>query len=201
MKKLVLLVVFGVTAFITNAQEIKVGYADPDYIMGQLPEAKQIESELKTLQTQLKTQIDSKYQEFQRKVKDYNDNVGTMLVPVKENTERELQQLQQNLEKLQQDAQTTIQTKQQALMQPVYAKIGKGIEDVAKENSISLVLSNQVGGLDVVLFADEKLDISDLVLKKLGVTPTKPADGTTTQPTNNTTTNTNKPATTTTKPK
>jgi outer membrane protein len=198
MKKLVLLVVFGFTALITNAQEIKVGYADPDYIMGQLPESKQVESDLKTLQAQLKTQIDSKVQEFQRKAKDYNDNYTTMLEPVRQNTERELQQLQQNLEKLQQDAQTTIQAKQQALMQPLYAKIGKGIEDVAKENSISLVLSNQVGGLDVVLFADEKLDISDLVLKKLGVTPTKPAD--TTQPAN-TTTNTNKPATTTTKPK
>lgn len=201
MKKLVLLVVFGFTAFITNAQEIKIGYADPDYIMGQLPESKQVESDLKTLQTQLKTQIDSKVQEFQRKAKDYNENYTTMLEPVRQNTERELQQLQQNLEKLQQDAQTTIQTKQQALMQPLYAKIGKGIEDTAKENGITLVLSNQVGGLDVVLFADEKLDISDLVLKKLGVTPVKPADGTTTQPTNNTTTNTNKPATTTTKPK
>jgi outer membrane protein len=200
MKKLVLLVVFGFTALITNAQEIKVGYADPDYIMGQLPESKQVESDLKTLQTQLKTQIDTKVQEFQRKAKDYNDNYTTMLEPVRQNTERELQQLQQNLEKLQQDAQTTIQAKQQALMQPLYAKIAKGIEDVAKENSISLVLSTQVGGLDVVLFADEKLDISDLVLKKLGVTP-KPAETTTTQPAPNTTTNTNKPATTTTKPK
>jgi outer membrane protein len=49
--------------------------------------------------------------------------------------------------------------------------------------------------LDVVLYADESIDISDLVLKKLGVTP-KPADATN-QPANNTTT----PKTTTTKPK
>jgi outer membrane protein len=201
MKKLVLFVVFGFIAFISNAQApVKIGYADPDYILGQLPEAKQIDAELKSLQAQLKTQIDSKAQEFQKKYKDYQENQTTMLVPVRENTERELQQLQANFEKLQQDAQTTIQAKQQQLMQPVYGKIGKGIEEVAKENGFSLILSSQVGGLDVVLFGDESINVSDLVLKKLGVTP-KPVDANqpANQPTNNTTTN--KPATTTTKPK
>ncbi len=191
MKKFILLVVFGFIAFASNAQNpVKIGYADPDYILGQLPEAKQIDAELKSLSTQLKTQIDSKVAEFQKKVKDYQDNLNTMLVPVRENTERELQQLQQNLEKLQADAQTTVQSKQTQLMQPVYQKIGKGIEEVAKENQFTLVLSNQVGGLDVILYGEEKLDVSDLVLKKLGVTP-KPVEAVPAA---------NQPATNTTKP-
>lgn len=195
MRKLVLLFVFSFAAFVSNAQApVKIGYADPDYILGQLPEAKQIDSELKSLQTQLKNQIDGKVAEFQKKLKDYQDNLNTMLAPVRENTERELQQLQQNLEKLQQDAQTSIQTKQNQLMQPVYQKIGKGIEDIAKENGYTLILSNQVGGLDVVLYGDEKVDVSDLVLKKLGVTP-KPRE---TAPT---TTNTPAPQGTTPAPK
>lgn len=178
MKKLVFLFVFGFVAVTTYAQTpVKIGYADPDYILSQLPESKQIEAELKSLQNQLKTQIDGKVAEFQKKLKDYQDNINTMLAPVRENTERELQQLQQNLEKLQTDAQTTVQTKHGQLMQPVYQKIGKGIEDVSKENGYTLVLSNQVGGLDVVLYGEEKLDVSDLVLKKLGVTP-KPAETT-----------------------
>lgn len=167
---------FGIVAATTYAQTApKIGYADPDYILSQLPESKQIEADLKSLQNQLKTQIDGKVAEFQKKLKDYQDNINTMLAPVRENTERELQQLQQNLEKLQQDAQSSIQAKQTQLMQPVYQKIGKGIEDVAKENAFTLVLSNQVGGLDVVLYGEEKLDVSDLVLKKLGVTP-KPVE-------------------------
>ena len=193
MRKLVLLFVFSFAAFVSSAQApVKIGYADPDYILGQLPEAKQIDSELKSLQTQLKNQIDGKVAEFQKKLKEYQENINTMLAPVRENTERELQQLQQNLEKLQQDAQTSIQTKQNQLMQPVYQKIGKGIEEVAKENGYTLVLSNQVGGLDVVLYGDEKIDVSDLVLKKLGVTPkpkeTTPATTNTTTPQGGTTT-------------
>ncbi|MBL0741788.1 OmpH family outer membrane protein [Chryseolinea lacunae] len=175
MRKLVLFVVLGLASFVSQAQApVKVGYADVDYIFSQLPEAKQIDQELKSLQTQLKNQMDTKTQEFQKKVADYQANINTMIDAVRANTERELQQLQQNLEKFQQDAQTTIQTKQTQLMDPVYKKVGKGIEDVAKENGYSFVLNQQIGGLDVILYGDEKMDISDLVLKKLGVTP-KPA--------------------------
>ncbi len=173
MRKLVLLVVLGFGAFMSQAQtaSTKIGYADVDYIFSQMPEAKQIEADLKSLQTQLKNQIDTRYADFQKKLADYQANINTMLDAVRVNTERELQQMQQNIEKLQQDAQTNIQNKQTQLMDPVYKKVGKAIEDTAKENGFTFVLSQQLGGLDVILYADESMDISDLVLKKLGVTP------------------------------
>ena len=176
MRKLVLLVALGIITFISHAQTAttKVGYADVDYIFSQMPESKQIDAELKSLQTQLKNQIDTKYQDFQKKVADYQANLNTMIDAVRVNTERELQQMQQNIEKLQQDAQTNVQTKQTQLMEPVFKKVGKAIEEVAKENGYTFILSQQIGGLDVILYGDEKMDVSDLVLKKLGVTP-KPA--------------------------
>lgn len=173
MRKLVLLLMLGFGTLLSHAQtaSTKIGYADVDYIFSQLPEAKQIDTELKSTQAQLKNQIDTKYADFQKKLADYQANLNTMLDAVRQNTERELQQMQQNIEKLQQDAQTTIQAKQTQLMDPVYKKVGKGIEEVAKENGFSFILNQQIGGLDVILYGDEKMDISDLVLKKLGVTP------------------------------
>ncbi len=161
----------------TPTTSTKIGFADVDYIFSQMPEAKQIDIELKSTQTQLKNQIDSKTQEFQKKLADYQANLNTMLDAVRQNTERELTQLQENLQKLQQDAQTTIQNKQAQLMDPVYKKVGKAIEEVAKENGYTFILNQQIGGLDVILYGDEKNDVSDLVLKKLGVTP-KPAAAT-----------------------
>jgi outer membrane protein len=183
MRKLVLLTVFGLGTLLSQAQtaSTKIGYADVMYIIAQLPEAKQIDTELKSTQTQLKNQIDSKYQEYQKKLADYQANINTMLEAVRANTERELIQMQQNIEKLQADAQTTIQAKEAQLMDPVYKKVGKGIEDVAKENAFTFILSQQIGGLDVILYGDDKMDISDLVLKKLGVTP-KPPVAPATQP-------------------
>ena len=176
MRKLALLAVLGLLTFMSHAQTAttKVGYADVDYIFNQMPESKQIDSELKSLQTQLKNQIDTKYQDYQKKLADYQANINNMIDAVRANTERELVQMQQNIEKLQQDAQTTVQTKQNTLMEPVFKKVGKAIEDVAKEIGYTFILSQQIGGLDVILYGDEKMDVSDLVLKKLGVTP-KPA--------------------------
>jgi outer membrane protein len=172
MKKLVFLMACGLMTLVTHAQTTqKVGFADVEYIFSQMSEAKQIESELQSLQTQLKNQIDTKVAEFQKKLAEYQQYGSTVPDAVRQNTERELQQMQQNIEKLQQDAQSNLQKKQTQLMEPVYTKVGKAIEDVAKENAYTLIINNQISGLDVVLFADEKIDVSDLVLKKMGVTP------------------------------
>jgi outer membrane protein len=184
MRKLLLIVVIVAATFATQAQTTsKIGFADVDYIFSQMPDSKRIDTELQSTQNQLKAQIDGKAQEFQKKLADYQQNAGTMLDAVRANTERELQQLQQNLEKLQQDAQTTIQNKQTQLMSPVQERVGKAIEEVAKENGFTLVLSSQLGGLDVVLYGDDQSNVSDLVLKKLGVTP-KPAANANTPATN-----------------
>lgn len=184
MRKLVLLLVLGLGTFVSQAQTAssKIGSADIGYIFSQLPEMKQIETELKSTQTQLKNQIDGKYQEFQKKLTDYNANLNTMLEAVRQNTERELQQMQQNLEKLQADAQTTISTKEAQLMEPVQKKIGNAINEVAKENGFTFIINSQVAQQDVILYGDEKMDISDLVLKKLGITPKPPATTPATKP-------------------
>ena len=183
MRKLVLLLVLGLGAFASQAQTAssKIGSADIGYIFSQMPEMKQIETELKSTQTQLKNQIDGKYQEFQKKLADYNANLNTMLEAVRQNTERELQQMQQNLTKLQEDAQTTIATKEGQLMEPVQKKIGNAINEVAKENGFTFIINSQVAQQDVILYGDEKMDISDLVLKKLGITP-KPVTTPATKP-------------------
>jgi outer membrane protein len=180
MRKLFFVLAFGLATVVSNAQTapLKIGYADVEYIFSQMPEAKQIDNELQTLQGQLKKQYDAKVAEFQKKLQEYQQFGATVPDAVKQNSERELQQLQQNIQKLEQDSQTDLQKKQVSLMEPVYAKVGKAIEDVAKENAFSLILNQQISGLDVILFGDEKLDVSDLVLKKMGVTPTPtPAAG------------------------
>lgn len=173
MRTLVLLLAFGFIAVnsIAQTEPLKVAYADVEYIINEMPESKQNEIELQSVQTQLKNQIDGKVKDFQTKFADYQKNFNNMLPAVRENTERELQQAQQNIEKLQQDAEVTIRQKHAQLMEPVYAKVSKAINEIAKENGFSLILATQLGGLDVVLYGDEKLDVSDLVLKKLGVTP------------------------------
>ena len=158
-----------------NAQEHaqKIGYAESDYILSQLPEFKQIDSQLKTHYSQLENQMKAKYDDYQTKLKAYQGMPATTPEAIKADKERELAALQENIQKFQQDAQSSYQKKQAELMDPIYKKIGKAIEDVAKENGFTFIINPSItNGGDILLFSDEKYNVSDLVLKKLGVTPT-----------------------------
>ena len=164
---------FGFAALAAQGQTTqKIGYADWEYIFGQLPDYKQIDNELKTHGSQLENQLKAKYSEYQAKLTAYNGMAATTAETIKKDKEAELTQLQESIQKFQQDAQSSLQKKQADLMQPVFVKVGKAIEAVAKENGFSFVINAQAqGGQDILLYSDEKFNVSDLVLKKLGVTP------------------------------
>ncbi len=173
MKKLFFLAVVGaVTAFGANAQgSLKIGYTDVEYILSALPEAKQIESELTDYGQKLEAQLSSKMQDFQTKLTAYQNSAATMLPEIKADKESELQTMQQSIQKFQQDAEGMLQKKQVTLLQPVYDKIQKAIDEVRKENGFSFIFSARPSGLSVILSADEAYDISELVFTKLGVEP------------------------------
>ena len=172
------LLLFSFAAFTALAQTDanppqKIGHADWEYIFSQLPESKQIENDLKTHEGQLQNQLKAKYSEYQAKANAYQGMPATTPDAIKKDKETELSQLQESIQKFQQDAQTSLTKKQADLMQPVFAKVSKAIEEVAKENNYSYIIAPQVlGGGDVLLYNDEKNNISVLVLKKLGITPT-----------------------------
>ncbi len=161
----------------TTAQ--KIGFANVEYIFSQMPESKQVESELQATNTQLENTLKAKYAEYQQKLTAYQAMPATTPDAIKRDKEGELATLEQSIQKFQQDAQSTLQQKNTQLMEPIYDKVGKAIEDVAKENAFTFILNQQVGQIDLLLFNDEQYDISDLVLKKMGITP-KPV--TTTNP-------------------
>ncbi len=173
---------FFLAAFTVSAQsQVKVGYTNAEYILSFLPEAKEIEAELTDYQKQLGTQLESKATEFRTKVDAYQKEAQNMIPEVRADTERELQNLQQSIQKFEQDAQTALQKKQAELLQPAYDKIQKAIDKVAKDNGFTIVLNSGQPemGIHVLLYARDEDNISNLVLKELGITPPpdEPATG------------------------
>lgn len=138
------LFLFCAVVVTTQAQETqKIGYADWQYIFSQLPEYKQIENELKTHGTQLENQLKAKSQEMEAKYKAYQGMPATTPDAIRADKERELQAMQESIQKFQQDAQTSLQTKQGSLMDPVIKKVGKAIEETAKENGFAFIINPQ----------------------------------------------------------
>lgn len=175
MKKLLLFLSMG-SVLVAHGQTgpavQKIGYAETDYIMSQLPEFRKLDSELKTHYDELQNQMKLKYDEFQAKLKSYQALPATTPDAIKADKEQELATLQQSMEKFKDEAQKSYQRKQSELLNPIYNRIGNAIEQVAKENQYTFILNHKfVDNGQILLSWDEKYNISDLVLKKLGVVP------------------------------
>lgn len=171
-KFLSLIVLLMACAVHVSAQEdLKIGYTNADYVLSLMPEAKQIDAELKAYEKQLQNQIQAKYNNLQEKMTDYQTNAASWDELIRADKEEEIQGLQQSIQKFSQDAEASMSKKRNQLLQPVYEKIGNAIEEVAVENNYSHVFSAGTPGFDVLLYAREQDDVSDLILKKLGITP------------------------------
>ncbi len=162
--------------FASFGQAPKIGYTNLDYILSQLPEAKQVESDLQTYEKQLQTQLQTKYADYEKKLKEYQEAAqkGQLTDVIKEDKEKELMNMQNSIKEFEQSAQTSLQKKQVSLLEPVLGKVQKAIDAVGAELDYTYILSTHAdyGGSAIILYAKNKEDnISDLVLKKLGVTP------------------------------
>lgn len=159
----------GMTA---NAQQ-KIGYTNVDYILNNLPDAKDIETKLKTEKAQYDKLLQDKVSDFQKKYEDYQKNAPSMSPVIKADREKELQNQNNSIQEFQQNSEGALQQKQQQLLAPVLDKIDKTIKDVAKENGYTYVFNTDAGPgtTPILLVAPDADNISDLVFKKLGVTP------------------------------
>ncbi|MES2389562.1 MAG: OmpH family outer membrane protein [Bacteroidota bacterium] len=181
-------------AFSVNAQDadkpMKIGYTNVNYIFSLSPQSKVIESELKSRQAMLTKEIEYKQKDFQTKLEAYQKAQSTMLESIKADKETELRNLQTSIQTLQTNAESELKTKYDELIAPESERISKAVKDVAVENGFTYVIN---GDPNTVLYSNEKFDVTDLVLKKLGINPAaagsekpaadKPAAKPTTSPT------------------
>ena len=190
------------TVFIlqAEAQVQKIGTANVEYILSNMPETKKIEADLQAYEKQLRTQLESKGAEYQRKLDEYQKGVQSGMMPaaVIADKEKELMSMQQSIQEFEKTAQQDLESKSMSMLDPVLAKVQTAIDKVAAANDYTYIISTHVdyGGSAIVLYSKNKEanDISNLVLKDMGITvsPT-PATGTTgttnttTAPTNTTT--------------
>ncbi|MEZ0608944.1 OmpH family outer membrane protein [Fibrella sp. WM1] len=164
----------------TAATPLKIGYTSMDYLLQQAPEAKEIQNQLTIQRTQLENEQKRLQKEFEDKYKAYEAGAQQMSEVIRADREKELQGLQTRFQEFQRNAEGTLQKKYQDLVSPVLQKIQKNVDAVAKENGYSHVFNLDAGAgtAVILLYAPEDGNISDLVLKKMGVTP-KPAGATT----------------------
>ena len=155
----------------TQQSAVKIGYVDTEYILSLTPEAKKMQEQLKATESKLQSDFAAKQQLFQKMYADYSANMNSMADTARSRTEGKLQQMSQELQQFQQDAQSTLENVRKLHMATIYLKVGKTIDVVAQENGFTIILPNEVNGMNLLLYADKKMDISELVIQKLGIVP------------------------------
>jgi len=159
----------------TAASALKLGYTNIDYVLAQTPEAKDIQNQLTIQRTQSENELKRMQKELEDKYGAYEKGAAQMTDVIRKDRETELQGLQARIQEFGRTAEQSLQTKYGQLVNPVVQKIQKAIDAVAKENAYTYVFNLDAGAntTPILLVAPEENNITELVLKKLGIDPTK----------------------------
>lgn len=169
MKKLyyILFVFLFAALGFTNAQSLKVGVANLQMVVEQLPDAKKIDTEIKEIATKYQDSLLKMQGDLETKFQTYQKQKGMMTQEQQIATEQELQALNQTVLQFQQakfGQQGELQMKRLELLQPLRNKIKDAIDKVSASEKLNLVLDSST---ESVLFADDALDITFKVLDML----------------------------------
>lgn len=151
----------------------KIGCANTDYIISLMPETKQIISEIETLKKQLNAQLNAKFEEYTKKLELYEKVYNTASEATKTEKEAELEQLKKDITQLRVESDKKLNDRHMSLFKPVGEKIQHAIMQVAKEHQYTHIIDNNIGNRPVFLYIETLYDVSDLILKKLGIDPDK----------------------------
>ncbi len=165
MKKLLTSLLIMIISIQVNAQS-KTGTIDTEYILSQMPELTKVQEELKAYNTKLEGELKIKVDDYQAKVKEYQEKVASFTDPMKKTKQEEIITLENDIAKFRQNGSQLVQLEQNNLLQPLYQKIGKVLEEIAKAEGYTQVFTITSSGL---AYIDPKYDLTKKVMTKLGI--------------------------------
>lgn len=153
-------------ALASQVQAQKFGYINSSEILATFPEVKQAEANLEALQKQLTKKGQGMVETLQKDYTAIQQKVERgELSPVQQEQEaKKLQEEQARIAKFEQDMVKQIQDKREELLKPIYEKVNKAIEAVAKEGGYQFIFDK-----GVLLYFDDGMDVSAKVKAKLGM--------------------------------
>jgi outer membrane protein len=161
------LILFG-TTFASWGQ--KYGYIDSKYILDNMPEYAVNKEKLDKFAERWQKDIDDRYEVLKKRKEAFAREEVLLPDDVRLKRKEEIEQLEQEIMQLQRQyfgVGGDLFTKRQELIKPIQDQIYDALEKVASKGNYTFVFdkANQSN----LIFADSKFDISDRVLKELGI--------------------------------
>jgi len=168
MKKLIIALVLLVgISFAGNAQ--KFAMVDMEYIMKNIPSYETANDQLNIISKKWQSDIDVQMQEVQKMYKNYQTELVFLSEDMKTKREEEIVAKEKAVQELKRSyfgPEGELFKKRQSLMKPIQDEVYTAIQEISKEKDLELVFDKS--SAMSVIFSSPKLDISDVVLQKLG---------------------------------
>jgi outer membrane protein len=187
MKKTVLAIIAAVFAFVgtTTAQQ-KLGHINSLDVLQAMPEFKQMSTDLQKEKDSYSKALESMYGDYEKQQKELQDlSRPELKTPdaILESKIQALQDLQKRIQEFEQNVNEKLQKSQQDKLKPINDKYLKAVKEVAQGNGYTYIIDIVQGS--VAYYPEGQNDVTDLVMKKLGITAAPapaPKTGTTPAP-------------------
>jgi outer membrane protein len=170
MKKIFVLFLFLISVSVVNAQ--KYGFINSEYILSKMPEYKEAKDRLDKMADRWTKEIEERYKVLNQKKELFNREEVLLPAEEKEKRQEEISKLENEIMELQKSrfgVSGEYFQKRQELIKPIQDKVYDAMQKVASKRSYSFIFdkANQSN----LVYADKKFDLSDEVIKELGLKP------------------------------
>ncbi len=156
--------------FLGQAQ--RFAYVDTDRILKHMPAYHEAQEKLDKLAKRWQKEIERKYDEIDELYKSLQAEEVLLTEEMKKKREQKISQKKREVRKLQKKRfgrNGDLYKKRKELLQPIQDKVYQAIKKIADRNGYELILDNNKSSN--VIYASPKYDLTDDVIKELGLTP------------------------------
>lgn len=169
MKKIVIIAVLMLSISIVAVGQT-VGFVNTETILAEVPEYVQAQQQLERLKQQYEAQLQNEIKIIENLFSKYQSQKSALGQMEREARENEIITKERAVKEKQQDIfgqEGVMAQKSKELLEPIMDVVQKAVDKVAEENGYLLVLD--IASLQGVIYKDAKVDLTPLVLRKLGL--------------------------------
>lgn len=170
MKKIIILVALLFSLGTSNIFAQKFAYVDTEYILDLMPEYRSAQKQLDAMSEDWQKEMELKMQDLEKAEKEFNAEQILMSDEMKKKRAEELKSKQNELRDFRNKKfgyEGELFKKRQELVKPIQDKVYNAIQKTAKARAYDFIFAK--GGEVVMLYTNSKYDMSDEVLKELGI--------------------------------
>lgn len=171
MKK-VIFVLGLIIGSVTLASAQRLAYVDSEYILKHIPEYTAAQKQLDELSGNWQAQVDKQYEEIEKLYQAYQNDQVLLNEDMRRRREDEIVNKEKEVKEFQRQKfgfEGDLFKERTRLIQPIQDRVSKAIQELAKSESLDLILDK--GGEVAIVFANPSLDKSNEIITKLGLKP------------------------------